>query len=159
MSSYALPEIPELLPVAANEVVLLASGDLRESANEMCWPAQSKMEAGVIAAFEAEGIKVRRGHPCDPARGHGFISSQRMGMDVFMGIHPEAPLIVAEAVWQYSHNVLAGLQHHRGPILTVANWSGEWPGLVGMLNLNASLHKSGVQFSTLWSKDFTDDFF
>jgi hypothetical protein len=119
---------------------LIASGDLRESANEVCWRAQSTMEAGVIAALEAEGIKVRRGHPYEAHRHHGFISSQRMGMDVFMVIHPDAPLVVAEAVWQYSHNVLSGLQRHRGPILTVANWSGEWPGLVGMLNLNASLH-------------------
>lgn len=159
MSTYRLPVISKPAPVQANEVVLIASGDLRESANEKCWPAQSRMEAGVIAAFEAEGVKVRRGHPFDPQRRHGFISSQRMGMDVFMGIDPEAPLIVAEAVWQYSHNVLAGLQRHRGPILTVANWSGEWPGLVGMLNLNASLHKAGVRFNTIWSSDFTDDFF
>jgi hypothetical protein len=159
MSVYALPVILEPAPVQPNEVVLIASGDLRESANQMCWAAQSKMEAGVIAALETEGVKVRRGHPVDAERGHGFISSQRMGMDVFMGIHPEAPLVVAEAVWQYSHNVLAGLERHRGPILTVANWSGEWPGLVGMLNLNASLHKSGVEFSTIWSLDFTDEFF
>ncbi len=159
MSAYALPAILEPVPVQHDEVVLVASGDLRESANQMCWAAQSKMEAGVIAALEAEGMKVRRGHPMDAGRAHGFISSQRMGMDVFMGIHPEAPLVVAEAVWQYSHNVLAGLERHRGPILTVANWSGEWPGLVGMLNLNASLHKAGVAFSTIWSLDFTDEFF
>jgi hypothetical protein len=55
--------------------------------------------------------------------------------------------------------VLAGLRDHRGPILTVANWSGQWPGLVGMLNLNASLTKMGVRYSTIWSEDFTDDFF
>ncbi|MDA1005055.1 MAG: fucose isomerase, partial [Verrucomicrobia bacterium] len=48
---------------------------------------------------------------------------------------------------------------HRGPILTVANWSGQWPGLVGMLNLNGSLTKAGVPHSTLWSEDFTDAFF
>jgi len=159
MSSYVIPEVQECGPVAANEVILIASGDLRESANEVCWPAQSAMEAGVMAAFEAEGIKVTRAHPFDPARRHGFISSQRMGMDVFMGIHPEAPLVVAEAVWQYSHNVFSGLRNHRGPILTVANWSGEWPGLVGMLNLNGGLHKAGIPFSTLWSKDFKDEFF
>ena len=82
-----------------------------------------------------------------------------MGMDVFKGIHPDAPLIVAEAVWQYSHHVLAGLRDHRGPILTVANWSGQWPGLVGLLNLNGSLTKMGVNYSTIWSQDFTDDFF
>jgi len=159
MSSYVVSAIHEPEPVAANEVVLIASGDLRESANEMCWPAQSAMEAEVTAAFGAEGIKVRRAHAYDPARHHGFISSQRMGMDVFMGIHPDAPLVVAEAVWQYSHNVFAGLRNHRGPILTVANWSGQWPGLVGMLNLNGGLHKACVAFSTLWSKDFKDEFF
>ena len=78
---------------------------------------------------------------------------------MFAGIDPDAPLIVAEAVWQYSHHVLAGLISHRGPILTVANWSGTWPGLVGMLNLNGSLTKAGVTYSTLWSEDFTDEFF
>jgi hypothetical protein len=82
-----------------------------------------------------------------------------MGMDVFGNIDRDAPLVVAEAVWQYSHNVLAGLQSHRGPILTVANWSGQWPGLVGMLNLNGCLHKSGISFSTIWSVDFKDEFF
>ena len=68
-------------------------------------------------------------------------------------------LIVAEAVWQYSHHLLAGLRSHRGPILTVANWSGDGPGLVGMLNLNGSLTKAGVAYSSIWSVDFTDDFF
>jgi len=82
-----------------------------------------------------------------------------MGMDVFEGIDPNAPLVVAEAVWQYSSHLLAGLIAHRGPILTVANWSGQWPGLVGMLNLNASLRKAGVKFSTLWSRDFKDEYF
>ena len=28
-----------------------------------------------------------------------------------------------------------------------------------MLNLNGSLTKAGVPYSTLWSADFTDDFF
>jgi hypothetical protein len=80
-------------------------------------------------------------------------------MAVFAGIDPVVPLIVAEAVWQYSHHVLHGLMSHRGPILTVANWSGTWPGLVGMLNLNGSLTKAGVKYSTLWSEGFTDPFF
>ena len=79
-------------------------------------------------------------------------------MKVFTGIPADAPLMVIEAVWQYSHHVLAGLISHKGPILTFANWSGQWPGLVGMLNLNASLSKAGVKYSTLWSENFTDEF-
>src|ERR1041385_420439 len=80
-------------------------------------------------------------------------------MRVFTGVAPDAKLIVAEAVWQYSHHLLHGLCSHRGPILTVSNWSGQWPGLVGMLNLNGSLTKAGVDYSTLWSENFLGDDF
>jgi hypothetical protein len=52
----------------------------------------------IVAAFDEVGITVRRGNSYDPVEKHGFISSQRMGMDVFRHIHPEARLIVAEAV-------------------------------------------------------------
>lgn len=159
MGTYALPQIKRPQPISKNEAILVASGDLRLAANQTCWAAQHDMEQRVMAAFAKEGITVRRGHPYDPEEKHGFISSQRMGMDIFENINPDARLIVAEAVWQYSHHVLAGLRNHRGPILTVANWSGQWPGLVGMLNLNGSLTKAGVQYSTLWSEDFTDEFF
>src|SRR5487761_2176891 len=140
-------------------VLLIASGDLRLSANAMCWPAQHAMEQQVMAAVRAEGFEIRRGHSLDEAAGHGFIASQKQGMEVFRSLSSTAPLIVAEAVWQYSHHVLHGLYTHRGPILTVANWSGQWPGLVGMLNLNGSLTKAGVEYSTLWSEQFTDDYF
>src|SRR6476660_8181339 len=143
----------------AETVILIANGDLRLAANQKCWPAQARAEEAVMAAIRREGREVRRGHGCDPVKGHGFIDSQRRGMEVFREIPPEAPLMVVEAVWQYSHHVLAGLSTHKGPILTVANWSGEWPGLVGMLNLNASMTKAGVAYSSLWSVDFKDDVF
>ncbi|MFE6156668.1 hypothetical protein [Streptomyces sp. NPDC057889] len=50
--------------------------------------------------------------------------------------------MTSPTVWQYSHHVLAGLRSHRGPILVVAIWSGEFPGLVGLLNLTGSLTKA-----------------
>lgn len=117
------------------------------------------MEQALSAAIKAEGATVARAHRFDRRKLHGFIDSQKMGIEVFRDIDPEAPLVVAEAVWQYSHHVLAGLTTHRGPILTVANWSGRWPGLVGMLNLNGSLTKAGVKYSSVWSEDFKDEFF
>ncbi|MBL8233132.1 MAG: fucose isomerase [Bryobacterales bacterium] len=141
------------------EIILIANGDLRLSANRVCWPAQQEAEQAVIAAIEKLGHKVRRGHSVDPVKQHGFIDSQRYGMEVFRTIPRDAYLVVVEAVWQYSHHLLHGLYTHQGPILTVANWSGQWPGLVGLLNLNGSLTKAGVKFSTIWSKDFTDEFF
>jgi len=159
MATYSIPEVKAPLAAKADEVILIASGDLRQSANQVCWPAQAEVEAAVTKAFAAEGWTVRRAHPYRENLKHGFIYNQRMGMDVFAGIDPDAPVVVVEAVWQYTHHILSGLVNHRGPILTVANWSGQWPGLVGMLNLNGSLAKAGVTFSTLWSKDFSDGFF
>lgn len=141
------------------EVVLISSGDLRHAANITCWPAQAALEEGFANACRDFGVDVRRGHPVDPELGHGFITSQKHGMDIFRTIDPDVPLVVAIGAWQYTHHVLAGLESHRGPILTVGNWSGQYPGLVGLLNLNGSLVKAGVQFSTLWSEDFSDEFF
>jgi hypothetical protein len=109
-----------------------------------------------MEAIRREGRTVERAHSYDPERQHGFIDSQKHGNQVFRKIPSGAPLVVCEAVWQYSHHVLPGLVGHSGPILTVANWSGTWPGLVGMLNLNGCLTKAGVPYSTLWSHDFTD---
>jgi hypothetical protein len=159
MTNYLMPQIAPPPTSQPNEVFLVASGDLRVSANQTCWPAQAEMEGQIVAAFAAEGVRVKRAHPYDEVMKHGFIWNQRMGMDVFKTIPPESPLIVAVAVWQYSYHVLAGLRAHRGPILTVANWSGQWPGLVGLLNLNGSLTKMGVAYSTIWSEDFKDEFF
>lgn len=140
-------------------IYLIANGDLRQSANEMCWPAQAEMEKKLTAVVSSLGYTLKRAHPYVPALKHGFIGSQKEGMQVFAGLNPKAPLIVAESVWQYSHHILHGLISHRGPILTVANWSGTWPGLVGMLNLNGSLTKARVAYSTLWSENFEDAMF
>src|SRR4030095_7172449 len=109
---------------------------------QKCWPEQKKMEGSLTRALKAEGWNTTRAHPYDGQKRHGFIDSQKMGMEVFRKLDAKAPLIVAECVWQYSHHILHGLLTHRGPILTVANWSGTWPGLVGMLNLNGCITKT-----------------
>lgn len=143
----------------ARQVYLLANGDLRTTANQKCWPEQARVEGLLARALRAEGWKVVRAHPYDSSKRHGFIDSQKHGLEVFRRLDPAAPLIIAECVWQYSHHLLGGLTTHRGPILTVANWSGTWPGLVGLLNLNASLTKAGIRHSSLWSERFSDRFF
>ena len=142
-----------------HEVLLIASGDSRLEANQNCWPVQAQMEQNLTIALKKLGIKVKRTHFFDVQKKHGFIDSQKMGLEVFRHLDPEQPIIVAESVWQYTHHVLPGLTTHQGAILTVANWSGTWPGLVGLLNLNGSLTKANVKYSTLWSENFDDKFF
>ena len=120
---------------------------------------QQKMEQMLEASFQKLGWGITRAHGYNADKGHGFIDYQHEGIKIFRNIDKTVPLVVAESVWQYSHHVLAGLIAHQGPILVVANWDGTYPGLVGALNLTGSLTKANVEYSFLWSKDFTDDFF
>ncbi|MFC7405870.1 fucose isomerase [Georgenia alba] len=156
LSPYRLPSTAAPKSTPAGTVYLTTSGDSREPANLAAWPLQAELERLVTEQVRAAGKDVVRAF--EPAE-HGFVSSQRMGLEVFKNVPSDAPLIVAIANWQYSHHVLAGLRTHRGPILTVANFAPDWPGLVGLLNLNASLTKAGVQYSTLWTVDGTDEWF
>jgi hypothetical protein len=53
---------PEAFPTKANKlpskhVYLVASGDLRQSANETCWPGQAAMEKKLNAAIAAFGFR------------------------------------------------------------------------------------------------------
>lgn len=159
MTDYILPVAAPAPEAPARTVYLVASGDLRDSANLAGWSVQEAVEQRVIGAIQDAGWSVIRAHHADPSVGHGFISSQRQGIEVFRGIPPESPVVVVEAVWQYSHHILPGLRTHRGPILTVANFEGEWPGLVGLLGLNAGLAKMGTPYSSLWSRTFDDEWF
>src|SRR5687767_14137008 len=159
MPGYRIPAEARPKKLKKNQVQLIANGDLRLSANQVCWPAQQAMEAKLTDVVRACGYELVCAHPYKDDQKHGFIQSQKEGLEVFRALDPNAPIMVAEAVWQYSHHVLHGLTSHRGPICTVANWSGQWPGLVGMLNLNGSLTKAGVKYTTLWSDDFTDERF
>ncbi|MET0695593.1 MAG: hypothetical protein ABWY56_16800, partial [Propionibacteriaceae bacterium] len=157
MTAYLHPVLRIEAPTEPQTVYTVANGDLRPSANTKCWPTQQQLEADLGQAVAQLGYQIHRAHDIDPQKGHGFIDSQRRGIEVFREVPPDAPLIVVEAVWQYSHHLLPGLRSHRGPILVVANWAGDFPGLVGLLNLTGSLTKAGVSYSALWSEHFTDD--
>ena len=93
-------------------ILLVANGDLRITANQNCWSMQDEMEQELASVIHNLGGKLKRAHKYDPELKHGFISSQRQGMDVFAKIDRQAPLIIAEAVWQYSHHLLHGLISH-----------------------------------------------
>src|ERR1700694_1932029 len=101
----------------SDPVFVIANGDLRLAANQKCWPAQERVEVAVMDAIRRGGPECPRGHSFDTAKQHGFIDSQKYGIEVLREIPADAPLVVVEAVWQYSHHLLAGLFTHLGPIL------------------------------------------
>lgn len=89
MAGYALPVIAKTPKIKRNQVLLVANGDLRLSANQKCWPEQEKMEHALTAALADLGYEMIRAHPFKEDQGHGFIQSQKEGMEVFAGIDPK----------------------------------------------------------------------
>jgi hypothetical protein len=145
--------------LGSSEIFLIANGNLKHFTNRNGWAAQLEMEAKLQKAFSDEGFNLIRAHGYSEELGHGFIWNQRIGLDIFNSIDPQSPVVIAVGIWQFSQNILSGLRNHKGPILTIGNWSGKYPGLVGLLNLNASMVKAGVKYSTIWSETFEDVFF
>lgn len=117
MLTLSLPEPVEPLAAQKGEVLMVTNADLRESANQACWPVQQAFEEKLQSALERLGYRMVRAHTIDKKRGHGFISSQREGSDLFAKISPESPVIVLLTAWQYSHHLAPSLVHHKGPIL------------------------------------------
>lgn len=155
-----LPPAAPLIRAGKNEVLLVTNADLRESANVECWPVQHKFEARLDKALTSRfGYKAKRAHLYKGDKGHGFISSQREGSDLFASIDPDAPVIVLLTAWQYSHHLAPSLARHRGTVLLLANFDGTWPGLVGMLCMAGTLTSLGKDYSRLWSSEFDDEFF
>lgn len=157
--TQTLPAAPEKISAGKNEILMITNADLRESANLACWPMQEKYEAKLQDMLGKLGYQMKRAHAVDHQRGHGFISSQRQGSDLFAQIDENAPLIVLLTAWQYSHHIAPSLVHHKGPVLLLANFDGTWPGLVGMLCLAGSLTSLGKAYSRLWSENFDDELF
>ena len=58
MAEYRIPLLEKPKKLRGHQVVLVASGDLRESANQVCWKAQSDMEASLKAAVESFGYEL-----------------------------------------------------------------------------------------------------
>ncbi len=149
--------VPDLKKAEVNTVYFLANGDLRNTANAAGWEIQEQAEVLIKRFFENAGFSVIRVHPFNTELKHGFINSQKMGNDIFAEVPEGATVVIIESIWEYSHHILGALVQRKDlNILTIANYNGIWPGLVGLSNLNACLLKHNREFSTVWSEDFTD---
>ena len=68
MAKYELPTLPKLPKVKKNQVLLISSGDLRDSANEVCWANQKQMEDELTEAVPERRLRAGAG-PSLQARG------------------------------------------------------------------------------------------
>lgn len=161
-NSGVLSEV-DLIDVGTNDLMLIANGDRRRFANSACQDAQMECERQLRKVFADLGRNLTRAHPeIDPELGHGFIETQAQGADILSRIPKDAPVVVAESVWQYSNHIAYPLWEWEGPVLIASNFDGTWPGLVGAAGLEACLtkHKYGANqkgHSFVWShQEFQD---
>ena len=141
----------------SKKIYLISNGDFRDTACQECWPKQQETLKAVEGAFSQLGYETEILPQFDSHRGHGFITKQYEGTQVFSQIEPSAPVVIVLSIWAYSHHVCGPLQTHKGPILLLANFDGTWPGLVALLNHTGTLDRLCLKHSRLWSESFADD--
>ena len=91
MATYQIPQIVSSPTLSPNEAFLIASGDLRLSANQKCWLAQQEMEQSLTAAVASHEFQLVRAHQFKGRDKHGFIASQKEGMANYFSLYTNTP--------------------------------------------------------------------
>ena len=130
-------------------IALFWPGDGRDKPNEAALPsitaATRQMEAALTrlgrASYRVEGFLTKPHHALEKL---GPIQDPMIGICVH---------------WFYGPHTVEGAVGKENPLLLASNFSGEWPGLVGLLNTGACLESLGRKFSRVWTdaEDWTKD--
>jgi L-fucose isomerase-like protein len=122
---------------------------LRQRPNEL---AQPNAEA---ATTQLERALSKLGRV--PYRIPGFISKPHEALDKLAPV--DDPMIAVCVHWFYGPHTVEGVVGKKNPLLLASNFSGQWPGLVGLLNTGACLEMMGRPFSRIWTTaaDWTRD--
>ena len=131
------------------KIALFWPGDARAKPNEVAIPS---IEA---ATMQLERALQKLGHT--PYRVEGFLSKPHESIEKLGPI--DDPMIGVCVHWFYGPHTTDGVVGKDNPLLLASNFSGRWPGLVGLLNTGACLESLGRPFSRIWSdaNDFSAD--
>ena len=131
------------------QVFMFWPGDGRKAPNDL---ARSSIEEATLQLERALRKLGREPHLIE-----GFISKPHESIEKLGPI--DDPLIGVCVHWFYAPHTTEGVVGKQNPLLLASNFSGQWPGLVGLLNTGASLESLDRGFSRIWtdSKDWTCD--
>jgi len=131
------------------EVFLYWPGDGREVPNELARPSI------VTATQQLERALRKLGR--EPRLVEDFISKPHESIEKLGPI--DAPMIAVCVHWFYATHTTEGVVGKQNPLLLASNFSGQWPGLVGLLNTAGSLESLDRPFSRIWtdSNDWSQD--
>jgi L-fucose isomerase-like protein len=130
-------------------VFIFWPGDGRDIPNQLAKPSIQHATGQLKQALRRLGR--------EPRLIEGFIVKPHESIEKLGLI--EDPLVGVCVHWFYATNTTEGVVGKNSPLLLASNFSGQWPGLVGLLNTGASLESLGRPFSRIWTdaKDWTAD--
>jgi len=133
----------------AKRIALFWPGDGRSIPNELALPSIQSATAQLEKALKKLGR--------EPYRIEGFLAKPHEAIEKLWPV--DDPLIGVCVHWFYANHTTDGVVGKENPLLLASNFSGQWPGLVGLLNTGASLESLGRKFSRIWtdSSEWTDD--
>jgi L-fucose isomerase-like protein len=131
------------------KVALFWPGDQRPKPNEMALPNVEE------ATQQLERALQKLGRPS--YRVEGFLSKPHHAIEKLGPI--DDPMIGMCVHWFYGPHTTDGVVGKDNPLLLASNFSGRWPGLVGLLNTGACLESVGRKHSRIWSDapDLSED--
>jgi len=133
----------------SKRVALFWPGDARAKPNELALPSIEEATTQLERALR----KVGR----DTYRVPGFLAKPHEAIEKLGPI--DDPMIGVCVHWFYGPHTTDGVVGKDNPLLLASNFSGQWPGLVGLLNTGACLESLGRRFSRAWtdSADWSAD--
>src|SRR5579859_7201483 len=133
----------------AKKIALYWPGDARAKPNELALPGITEATVQLERALKKLGR--------ESYRVEGFLSKPHEAIEKLGPVLD--PMIGVCVHWFYGPHTTDGVVGKDNPLLLASNFSGRWPGLVGLLNTGASLESLGRPFSRAWtdSPDWTTD--
>jgi len=130
-------------------IALFWPGDYRPRPNELALPSIQEATRQLEKALKKLGRK--------SYRVPGYLTKPHEAIEKLGPI--EDPIFGVFVHWVYGPHTTDGVVGKDNPLLLVSNFSGQWPGLVGLLNTAACLESVGRKFSRAWTDapDWTKD--
>jgi L-fucose isomerase-like protein len=133
----------------SKNIALFWPGDARAKPNELALPSIEEATQQLERALKKLGR--------NSYRVPGFLAKPHESIEKLGPV--QDPMIGVCVHWFYGPHTTDGVVGKENPLLLASNFSGRWPGLVGLLNTGACLESLGRPFARLWteSPDYTKD--
>jgi L-fucose isomerase-like protein len=130
-------------------IALFWPGDARPKPNQLAEPNAVEATAQMERALRKLGK--------EPYRIEGFLGKPHEAIRKLGPV--QDPMVGICVHWFYGPHTCDGVVGKQNPLLLASNFSGQWPGLVGLLNTGACLEMLDRPFARVWTEavDWTQD--